>query len=686
MKLNNRRILSCLLVLLLVLVGIQMMTGVSAKRTTAMNAKGMGMKRHPDSIHDLEGRHHMVWQEPRNGQYDIFYSVQVKGAKKELGLGSNANTVVQISDTPTDSHHPKITIDPDTNIIYILWTEETTMDILDSDGGTFISKSLFYSAAVFEPNDEPAWTMPQNLAKGDKPVKSFLVKESEFEISGYGFKPAEFKGTMDTDKDTIKDSDEKLGILGYTTKWNDDDSDDDGLLDNLEYIHQYNPLINERFTVHAKSFIRLLTLLSDDDGDGFTYSDERTCDKPVTARVANVLDGGHVTYTFYPKADHTASIVAGLQIKRYGILYIPPPVTASYSILVTVESESLDGVEFSLSGSHMEWDRFQASGGLFNVYEDEETTVTIDVTVSQPDSSDYRTLAFSYVMIAAPSPDYHLFNYKEGRDYEAGDSYLAGVLTENFDICTDPNRPDVFLEIDYFTGHEPSEEMYSEVIDAFSDAGIILHYKIDQTNLALSTTTNPDHDSDGVETLRNEDEQSDLLDSTRNAAYGDYIHLVFAHYMEDDDLPGWTLYGGAKSADTAADLTESGILLADEALQDISNTYSTLLERRIKVVVHEIGHALCASHEKDTGSYNAIIDGPGGSDIKNNYNVMIQNALHTATGNLLLRGTGNTDRRFGATEDIGRPRFSIESIAQFDLTNKLSVDTGRNIELLDQYV
>jgi hypothetical protein len=686
MKQNKKRILSILLVLLLVLVGIQMMIGVSAKRTTAMNAKGMGMKRHPDSIHDAQGRHHMVWQEPRDGQYDIFYSVQLKSNKKELGLGSNANTVIQISDTPTDSHHPKITIDLDTDIIYILWTEETTMDILDSDGGTFTSKSLFYSAAVFEPNDEPVWTIPQNLAEGNEQVKSFSVKGSEYVISGYGWKPAEFKGTMDTDKDTIKDSDEVLGKLGYVTKWNNDDSDDDGLLDNLEYVHQFNPLIDERFTPLAKTFIRLLTLLSDDDDDGFTYSEEQTCDKPVTVRVAHVLNTGYATYTFFPKADHSASLVVDLEIRRYGILYIPPPVTASYSIDVTVESESLDAVEFTISGSHMEWEWFKAYGGSFNVYEDEETTVTIDVSVSQPDSSDYRTLAIASVMIAAPSPDYHLFNYKEGRDFEAGDSYLAGVLTDNFDICTDPNRPDLFLEIDYFTGHEPSDEMYSEVIEAFSDAGIILHYKIDQTNLALSTTTNPDHDSDGVETLRNEDEQSDLLDSTRNAAYSDYIHLIFAHYMEDDDLPGWTLYGGAKSADTTADLTESGILLADQALKDISSIYSTLLERRIKVVVHEVGHALGASHEKNTGSYNAIIDGPGPSDIKNNYNVMIQNALDSTVGNSLLRGVGNTDRRFGATEDIGRPRFSIESIAQFDLTNKLSVDTGRNIDILDQYV
>jgi hypothetical protein len=686
MEQSKRRILSILLVLLLVLVGMQMIAGISAKRTTAMNAKGMGMKRHPDSIHDSDGRHHMVWQEPRDGQYDIFYAVQVKGAKKELGLGANANTVVQISDTPTDSHHPKITMDPDTEIIYILWTEEHPMDILDSDGGTFVSKSLFYTAAVFEPNDEPVWTEPQNLAEGDEPVKRFSVKESDFMISGYGWKPAEFKGTMDTDMDTIKDSDEVLGKLGYITKWNDDDSDDDGLLDNLEYVYEFNPLIDERFTPWAKSFIRLLTLLSDDDDDGFTYSEETTCDKPVTVRIAHVLNTGYVAYTFFPKADHTASLVVDLQVRRYGLLYIPPPVTASYSIDVTVESESLSAVEFTISGSHMEWEWFKAYGGSFNVYEDEETTVTIDVSVSQPDSNDYRTLAIGSVMIAAPSLDFHLFNYKEGRDYEAGDSYLVGVLTVNIEICTDPNRPDLFLEVDYFQGHEPSEELYSEAIDAFSDAGIILHYKIDQTNLALSTTTSPDPDSDGAETLRNEDEQSDLLDSTRNALYSDYIHLVFAHYMEDDDLPGWILYGGAKSAATAADLTESGILLADEALQDISSIYSTLLERRIKVVVHEIGHALGASHEKNTGSYNAIIDGPGGVDIKNTYNVMMQNELDSTVSNQLLRGTGNTDRRFGATEDIGRPRFSIESIAQFDLTNKLSVDTGRNIDILDQYV
>jgi hypothetical protein len=294
------------------------------------------------------------------------------------------------------------------------------------------------------------------------------------------------------------------------------------------------------------------------------------------------------------------------------------------------------------------------------------------------------------MLLHTTAPNFQLFNYKEPADYLDADSDKAIVVVEDFEIAGDPNRPDIFLEIDYLEGHEQEQEVWSETINAFSDAGILLHYKIDESDIPLDAATDPDDDSDGAETLRNYPEYRDFLNTHKNTELDEYIHMIFAHYIENDDLPGWTLYGGAFSADTADNITSSGVIFADQAIQEITDAFSTLIERRTKVVIHEIGHVLCASHEKSQfsgGSYHPLVDGGDDEDDMNLYNVMTQDKLSDANANEVLRGEDNANNRnLGASELIGRPRFSIESIDQFDLTNKLSVDTGSNIDLLDNYV
>jgi hypothetical protein len=376
----------------------------------------------------------------------------------------------------------------------------------------------------------------------------------------------------------------------------------------------------------------------------------------------------------------------------------PPPVNASYSITVIVNPFCEDEQEETYSDVALEGERFKITLGTFDVQQDTLTEVRIEVSVSQPqyyksDTFDtsyfwsFRRMAIWSLKLHAPSPNFELFSYKEPANYIEGLTDSTFVDVDDFAISTDPNRPDLFLEVDYLEGHEPEQEAWSESINAFSDAGIMLHYKIDETDIPLDATTNPDDDSDGAETLRNYPEYRDFLDRHKNSELDEYVHMIFAHYIENDDLPGWTLYGGAFSAETEDDLTHSGVIFADEAIQEITDTYSTLTERRIKVIVHEIGHVLGASHEKSTGTYHPLIDGGDGTDDMNYYNVMTQDKLHVVEAEKVLRGEDNlNDRDLGATEMIGFPRFSIESIDQFDLTNKLSVDTGSNIDLLDNYV
>jgi len=700
---NSKKILCVLVVLMLIFI---ILPDVTAKPAEFKNPKKLGIKRHPDIVKDLDGQLHMVWQQPVDGQYEIFYACQPigKNNKKEMGIGADRNPTTQVSNTPYDSVWPKIAVDPTTEVIYVIWTEHYPTDGGDSAYEDTLAPSILYSAYKQSDNsdDLPDWSYPMNIADGSKDVKKFAVEDSDFEIQVKDQAEYSLRGILDTDKDKIKDSDEILGVGGYITDWLKADTDSDELVDKVELEWGLNPLIDDRFTPLSKLFYEAFLATSDNDLDGLIFIEETSWDFPVTMGVANILNNGHVTYRFLPRDDHDAYLKLGLQLRRQGILHIPPPEIAYFKIDVSIDSEELGGFELSYSDTHMEWERFFVEVGPFDVAMDAETDIEIAVDLIPPLSdivvdtgigsestiqSYIKSLEIWSVLVAAPAPDYDQFYYKEGRDFLADEAELAGELILNFEICADHRRPDVFLEVDWLAGHELPPEFYSELINAFSDAGIIMHYRIDESNLPLASVVNHDDDGDGAETLIKEDELMDFLHRHRNPALNSYIHIIIAHRVRR--ASGTFLYGTAKSADTADNLTYSGIGIADQELIDTVTGWSDLMERRIKVIVHELGHALCCAHEKNDaegGSYDARVDGGDGVDDLNEYNVMIQDHLEDAVTDELLRGVGNDDRNLGAIEDIGRPRFSIESIEQMDLTNKLSADTGRNYELLSNYV
>ena len=667
-----------------------------------------GAQRHADAARDSSGRLHMVWQERFGGQFDVCYARQADA--KEMGLGSDANPAWRITRTPSDSVRPRLGIDPESGIVYVVWTELLPPEAMDAESGARRQQSFFYTAtAAFEPTTEPLWTPPQVLGRAIREGMQIQVSDSAWTLRQIGAplpgvggvtnpKPSEggaekeepetLRGTYDTDRDGIRDSWEVKGTLGWVTAWWDPDTDGDGLRDLSEIREKFDPTIDDRLI--SKDFLRVVLLYSDLDHDGLTLLRESACDFPVTAGTANILDGGHVLYRFFPNATYTASLILGIQVKRQGILFVPPPTVANYTLNVTADAGPAIAVTFSYSGSSLEGDRVTINVGSFAVTPNALTTVRIEATVEQPPSNGFRTFAIWSAMIAAPSPDFEHFNYKEGRDYDEGQSADAARLTENFEVCGDPNRPDLFLEIDSLTGHAPTSDVYSETINGYSDAGVLLHYRIDQSGLPLGTGTSPDTDGDGAQTIRNDDEAQDLLGTTKNPSLPDYLHVVFAHKFWVDDV-GW-VYGGAMSADTEADLAHSGIVFADQELIDTVTASSSLMERRLKVLMHEVGHAIGTSHEgpfgyTPAGSYDPRVDGACCADTFDGYNVIRQGGLTDLfAADMLLRGVGNLDRNKGATSLIGRPRFSVESVDQFDLTNKLSVDTGRNIDLLGDFV
>jgi hypothetical protein len=664
--------------------------------------KVIGIKRHPDSIHDSDGVLHKVWQEPVDGQYEIFYARQ--GENKEMGIGADNNPSIRITDTPYDSVWPQIAFDTVTDLIYIMWTEHTPANGIDSQYLHSPEPCIMYVATMPDEDDDngPAFTTPINLASGSSQTKQFTVTQSEFEIQLKGGVTYSLKGTLDTDGDYLIDYEEILGTKGYITSWRIPDTDNDGLLDYVEYQYDLNPLLDESKTGNSNLHFHAILMSSDNDEDGLTYGKEISTGFPVTVGAANIHKGGHATYRFYPREDFSATLSLDVMLKRYSIYGPSTPANASYSIIVTVESEELDTVELTKSGILMEFEYFKINIGPFDVAEDAETDIRIDVNLSaftgkkqivkgpivkEPPTL-FRIMEVTSLMIKAPSPDYDMFSYKEGRDFLPDESDKAYELIKDIVINPDPWRADIFVEVDYLEDHAMPPELFSEAINAYSDAAIILHYKLDEKDLPLDSETDPDEDDDGAETLRYGEEIDDFLDRHRNEDYSEYIHVIFASLLYDADHDDYFL-GIANSADTADDITSSGIVVADEDLIDLITAETNIFERRLKTFIHEIGHVLNCAHEKDEGdggSYDARIDQADGDDIENHFNVMLQNHFSTWKAKFLFRGHNNDARIRGATDDIGRPRFSVESIDQMDLQSKLSVETGRNIDLLGNYV
>jgi len=147
---------------------------------------------------------------------------------------------------------------------------------------------------------------------------------------------------------------------------------------------------------------------------------------------------------------------------------------------------------------------------------------------------------------------------------------------------------------------------------------------------------------------------------------------------------------------TAADVpgrNAYGIIVEDQRLMDFdcSTVSLTLTQWRLVVFLHEFMHVLGAAHEEnaaDGGAPDPIID-PTGVDICNGYNIMVGGGYCGGSAVVIpqeVYGTGNDDRRFGATEAIAGPRCSIECTAQFDFSYLLSVRTSNNMDRLDDVV
>jgi hypothetical protein len=668
---ERRNWILCLLVVFLLL-----LSGVfaSAKSTSSSDDKERGVSRHPDIARDSESRLHMVWQEPLGGQYDIFYCYQSEN--KEIGRGSDKNPVFHITETPIDEIRPHIAIDPETDIVYIFWTEYIEAGDFDSMEGpeTEFAATIFYTASghLTDENEEMLWTEPSGFADEGSGVVDIKVKNSVYILKTQGPTPTTHTGIIDSDGDGIRDSDEVLGKNGFKTEWNNPDTDIDGLCDLIETKLGFDPLIDERETQRAQEFFEAYFRRSDLDGDGLSYTEETTGGFPVDMGVAHVHDDANFGYDFYPRDDYSAYVHLVVELTR------GPPITlplesADYRLEGSLYSPA-NLIRFDFTGTAMENDRFEIVLGPFDVLLNERASINfLNVEIEQPSSStrdpdtdlppekQKRYMILYSVMLAAGPSNYDLFEYTEGIDYKGYPlENVQGAFMSTV-ISPDPWRKDLFIEVDFMEGHETTKGLFFETVKAFSDAGIILHYKLDEFDIPMDEPTSPDPHGDGAESLKAYDEMRNFLHNHRNTLYPKYIHVIFAHGMYKED--GGGVLGGAISAATVTEKSHSGVIIADYGMDEHDSTTNPMLKIRLKVLIHEIGHALGASHDHDAargGAYHPLVDGSAGIDILNDYNVMRQGGLSGSSARATVHGGGNYDRNLGAHYWGGHSRFSLE--------------------------
>ena len=698
---------------------------------------GGGMERRPDTARDADGVLHMVWQERFGGQFDICYARQ----PGELGLGSDDNPAWRVSRTPHPSLASHIAIDAASGVAYVVWTEVLPPHI---DGwyspapAPLPTAVRLYSSTEITRAGDPLWTHPLALPDGACGIRAFEVyasawtlesrpgrgewaseagapKSPDLNCSGKGSELTR-EGVFDTDDDAISDAEEILGTLAKPTRYDDEDTDDDALPDDFEIAHALDPTlevwvefpgcfrtasidgyIGKLCPALEVPMLDFLCYLVDPDGDGFGFCAEGE-DYPVTTEVGLFTHGGWATYRFWPKVDGLYNVVLRTEQRTY--------VAGGCAGLTVAVAVQVDGVAagtftWTWDDSNPPWTvetvaTATVSGVDFTaVTASMAVDVRLDVTFDPAPCgtavfSPLRQLALDWIKLELAA-DRSEVNYKDADDTlaTATGKFAFTFVTEDLVIQLDPEQRDLLMELDSMVNHAFERVVLNEMINAFSDENIILNYKVDETGLSESGAS-AILDLDPVDNAGPDwsmDETSLYLAAHKNPALPSYVHVVNARHLNFDYC------GIAEQGEVGDTAIVAGIIVEDQRLMDFdcSTVSLTLTQWRLVVFLHEFMHVLGAAHEEnaaDGGAPDPIID-PTGVDICNGYNIMVGGGYCGGSAVVIpqeVYGTGNDDRRFGATEAIAGPRCSIECTAQFDFSYLLSVRTSNNMDRLDDVV
>ncbi len=262
---------------------------------------------------------------------------------------------------------------------------------------------------------------------------------------------------------------------------------------------------------------------------------------------------------------------------------------------------------------------------------------------------------------------------EDGVEVDLDRPYSVDGTTTTAVTRTDPTTPTVLVELDYVTGFRPNAAVFLMAEDAFAHAGMEIRFMIEDTSpiptAALPSGTTPWTSADLEQLLLNTDDPSQDIHAA-------YLHVVVV--PDDNTTRQGTTHHAASNNPSEGnhgsnpdpryagsfvfiDTIANDYNANNASMQVFSNAGITADHLIAKTLIHEIGHALGCTEE-------------GPSDGIDTFNVMAQSGQlgnpNSSTGIAPWQ-----DNMFGV-DGVGHPTFSQGSLAQMDLTMKLSVDTG----------
>ena len=248
------------------------------------------------------------------------------------------------------------------------------------------------------------------------------------------------------------------------------------------------------------------------------------------------------------------------------------------------------------------------------------------------------------------------------RDYNVDGTTTSAVTR------TDPTTPTVLVELDYVSGSRPNASVFVMAESAFAHAGMEIRFLIGDGSpiptADLPTGSAPWTKADLEQLLLSSDDPA-------REVHAAYVHVIVV--PRDNTTRHGTTHHAASNNPAEGnhgsdpDPRYAGSFVFIDTISNDYNTFSGAFSNAgitedqliAKTLVHEIGHALGCTEEGSGGGIDT-------------FNVMAQSSQLGSPNSSVDPWRDNMH----GLDAVGYPTFSEGSLAQMDLTMKLSVDTG----------